>query len=136
MMIFRYTHFSSLTGGSNRPFRCLDYECWVLFCMHLWYALCMMFACTALPALCNVYSHFCSLTSIWLFYGQLYLKNVMICQICMQNCMVTLFSNSVYIFSRSKTNNGFFCMQCADWESIATFNVVALLDSRLSINPF
>ena len=24
-MIFRYTHFSLLTGGSNRPFRCLDY---------------------------------------------------------------------------------------------------------------
>ena len=24
MIIFRYIHFSSLTGGSNRPFRCLD----------------------------------------------------------------------------------------------------------------
>ena len=24
VLIFRYTHFSSLTGGSNRPFRCLD----------------------------------------------------------------------------------------------------------------
>ena len=36
VLIFRYTHFSLLTGGSNQPFRCLDWKWTAISWLQVW----------------------------------------------------------------------------------------------------